>query len=163
MDHKNPIRDACKQQQQLTGFIVYFQKHTKRHEIQSKRRADTLVFKFQCELCISVQKSARNLQAHMKLKHGESKEPQECPECSKMCQNDDNLYKHFKYCHPNAPRQKCQDCDKVFITAAKVENHWRTTHAPKNLDCHLCSKKFREQNHYEQHLMKKHHLAISFE
>lgn len=77
--------------------------------------------------------------------------PLECPDCGKILMTQGGLQTHRKM-HSEAPKYKCEACQKKFFQKVNLVNHTKTHNIQnRSYSCTKCDKKFFEKAHLQRH------------
>lgn len=75
----------------------------------------------------------------------------ECPDCGKILMTQGGMITHRKM-HSEAPKYKCEACQKEFFQKVNLVNHAKTHNIQnRSYSCTKCDKKFFEKSHLQRH------------
>ena len=103
-----------------------------------------------CDICSKILPSKEALKDHIDFKH-KGKIKHRCQECDKVYENVYLLRKH-KICH-EVKKFKCYSCPKAFSYVNELNRHTRIIHenAPK-VTCDICEKNVRDIAILKRHI-----------
>ncbi|XP_044270004.1 zinc finger protein 260-like isoform X40 [Tribolium madens] len=132
----------CKICHKICSSWVSYRKHSYRHKEKTHK----------CSQCDKMYLSLRELKRHVISRH-ESSERINCEICNALLKKK-SLKQHMIQ-HTKAYPQKCDICDKGFLSKAAVRYHKRSVHEKVRQMCEHCSKVFSDERqlliHVETH------------
>ena len=99
-------------------------------------------------MLLCLQSSRRdNLEAHIKLVHGEidRESPFQCEDCQETFDRKSSFERHSRNLKTN-----CSFCSAIFCTIKQVQQHRKIFH-PKH-ECSKCEKTFQDKAHLNRHV-----------
>ena len=110
---------------------------------------------FQCNECASSFREKKNLQQHMRIRHGFKK--YKCSHCNFHSDDRTSVLRHEKAMHENE-LFKCEQCDYTNIRKDNLHRHIRSKHMEKNLKCDECNFVTDRKGALNRHVHAKHIL-----
>jgi len=112
---------------------------------------------FQCNGCESTFGEKKNLQQHMRIRHGFKK--YKCSHCNFHSDDRSNVLRHEKTIHGNELFQ-CEQCEYTANDKSNLKQHIRSKHLEKNIKCEECNfvtdrKGALNRHVYVKHILKK--------
>ncbi|EDS41442.1 zinc finger and BTB domain-containing protein 6 [Culex quinquefasciatus] len=112
---------------------------------------------YQCTLCGKIYKSSNNLREH-ETTHFPDRKNHKCHICSQEFARRNYYLRHMKM-HQTENQFKCNECDKIYPSDKKLQEHIRITHrGERPFQCNICSKTFPRSftlNHHVQAVHEK--------
>ncbi|KAL9704794.1 hypothetical protein quinque_008312 [Culex quinquefasciatus] len=112
---------------------------------------------YQCTLCGKIYKSSNNLREH-ETTHFPDRKNHKCHICSQEFARRNYYLRHMKM-HQTENQFKCNECDKIYPSDKKLQEHIRITHrGERPFQCKICSKTFPRSftlNHHVQAVHEK--------
>ena len=110
---------------------------------------------FQCDGCESSFREKKNLQQHMRKRHGFKK--YKCDHCNFHSDDQSNVVRHEKTTHGNEI-YKCEQCDFNSKRKDILYQHIRSKHMEKNIRCEECEFVTDRKGVLKRHVQAKHTL-----
>ena len=110
---------------------------------------------FQCGGCESSFREKKNLQQHMRKRHGFKK--YKCDHCNFHSDDQSNVVRHEKTIHGNEI-YKCEQCDFNSKRKDILYQHIRSKHMEKNIRCEECEFVTDRKGVLKRHVQAKHTL-----
>ena len=112
---------------------------------------------FQCNGCESSFQEKKNLQQHMRIRHGFKK--YKCSHCNFHSDDRTSVLRHEKAIHENE-LFKCDQCEYTANDKSNLRSHIRSKHMEKNLKCDECNfvtdrKDLMNRHVHAKHILKK--------
>ena len=110
---------------------------------------------FPCTECDTTFREKKNLQQHLKNRHGFKKF--KCNFCNFHSDDQSHLKKHEETVHENE-LFTCDQCEYTTPRRDKLLNHLRSNHVEKNLKCELCEYVTERIENMKRHKEAKHEV-----
>ena len=110
---------------------------------------------FKCPECTTFFKQKKNLNQHLKTRHG--LKPFKCTECRNTYNNRRDLNRHMQSKHDGVIF-KCKNCDYTSDRLDYVKRHDRSKHGEKNIHCEQCDFVTDRGHILKRHIDTKHTL-----
>ena len=110
---------------------------------------------FKCSECDTFFKEKKNLNQHLKSRHG--MKPFKCGDCKNSYTNKRHLNQHMQSKHSGVSF-KCKECDYTSDRMDSVKRHFRSSHVEKNLKCEQCEFVTDRYENMKRHIGVKHTL-----
>ena len=120
-----------------------------------------LVNSFECPTCNEMFNSAKSLEKHVELMHGQISSLSlisnassdswmyvSCDSCARNFQNDTDKRRHEIEEHGY---KECQFCGALYCTAKELERHLQSQHEQLETSCDICKMKFKNEEDMEYH------------
>ena len=108
---------------------------------------------FQCGGCESSFREKKNLQQHMRKRHGFKK--YKCDQCNFRSNDQTNVVRHEKTTHNI---YKCEQCEYTAYEKSILQQHIRSKHMEKNIRCEECEFVTDQKGVLKRHVQVKHTL-----
>lgn len=122
------------------------------NELSEEEKASLEPLKKHCAQCDYVTFNRRSMVAHMRRKHGEMLQCQQCP--SQFAQIAE-LTRHQRLKHGSVGRQQCPHCPRSFVCPKLYEVHLSMHQEGRGHECTTCKRLFESEamlkNHSESH------------
>lgn len=97
---------------------------------------------FVCELCAAPFRTSRSLLRHMQRVHGPSRKEMifTCKYCSGIdnFMNKSLLTRHMMEVHKDLYVNKCDECEKSYLSLASLQLHKKINHGGEKAECQFC-------------------------
>ena len=109
-----------------------------------------------CDICKKSFSVQCNLKVHKQNVHKEVRDVH-CDQCNASFKTDFALGKHVDRMHEITPSlNKCDTCDKTFLSKKHLSFHVQVDHLGKYLDCNFCEETFRNTSTQRHHILLVH-------
>ncbi|XP_037816614.1 zinc finger protein 883-like [Lucilia sericata] len=104
-----------------------------------------------CPVCPRRCRNRGTLAMHL-LEHKHKKNYYSCMVCEFNFTTKKNLTTHTISQHPEVEKLKCDECEKIFVVRAHLEEHIKRHKDQENLICLMCDKEFRNNAALTEHM-----------
>ena len=111
----------------------------------------------QCNECHSSFREKKNLQQHMRKRHGLKR--YKCSYCNDRFVNQQNVSKHEKQKHENE-LFKCEQCAYSSTRKNRLRQHIRSKHLEKNIKCDQCDFVTDRNHNMKKHVNTMHMIKV---
>ena len=115
---------------------------------------------FACDKCESTFREKKNLQQHLKNRHGFKKF--KCNFCDYRSDDQSNIKRHEQTVHENE-LFTCEQCEYTTPRKDKLLRHHRSMHVEKNIKCELCEYVTDRNDLLKRHKEAKHQVNMCAE
>lgn len=150
--------------------ILFFTRHMKRHGIlvDSKTAQTVNTINLKCDLCEYEAKRVEHINRHMDTVHSDERKYL-CQICGVGFKRSDALKLHNLTHSTNTEADEemnkqhgCNQCNKIFQSAATLMEHTLSHEKEKALKCNLCQKIFSSSSLLQKHTKVAHPASSSY-
>ena len=139
------------------NFVAYNNKSSTSHKasFHSKHRQSTNR-EFQCNWknCKTSFTSNYDLQRHLRI---HTNNLSQCVFCPYRTNLGDDMKCHYRF-HFKMYEEKCDYCDKKFISKKYLNSHYKNEHSSEKYTCHICTNFTGSRNLLQIHMIRSHNL-----
>lgn len=145
-----------------SAIICCNKKMTKRHELFDHMLFHSEPERLSCQFCEKLYSDRKNLNAHLKRKHGtEDDKKWQCDVCKKRFMEYEPMKMHLMT-HLSAETREslkthlCNECGQTFLHKNVLQSHIKYVHLKQGFICDICGNHFKSRFDYELHRRNAH-------